>query len=112
MFQAPRDLVVVPEKVNPVQLVLVAKKGTAFDGKTKMLNHQMLIDGVMKIICRPDERPGLIKYFGRCYQLFEGVPKHEPVEISPVAIEHKDPEVPGDIPRPRGRPRKNQPADE
>lgn len=110
------DVVIVHEKVDPVMLVLVARPGTPLAGKTKVLNHLHLVNGVMKIRCQPREREGLKKYFGRSYQLVEESElKKEPLsngasKIDPAPFEHEDAEVQSRVPKTQSRPAKKAAA--
>lgn len=112
----PAQDIILPERehTDPVMLTLVAKPGSGFVGKTTILNGFHLKNGVMRIRCKPYERDGLKKYFGRCYQLFEGEPPTEPEvkkddgpsEVDAAPVEQPDTEVPSDV-RPTGQgPRK------
>ena len=99
------DVVIVHEKVDPVVLVLVAKPGSPLEGKTKVLNHLHLVNGVMKIRCQPREREGLKRYFWRSYQLVEESElKKESLsdgasKIDTAPFEHADAEVQGGVPK-------------
>lgn len=113
------DVVIVHEKQEPVLLTLIAKPGTGFAGKTTILNGFHVVDGSIQIRCQPRERAGLVKYFGRCYQMVEPqeLPKNGPGETDAATVDHEDPEVPGGVqpeqPRPAKKPvaRKSRPFD-
>lgn len=119
MFEV-KDIILVPEIVDPVKLVLVAKEGTGFAGKTCKLNGLHLVDGVATIRCQPNEREKLKRYYARGYQMYEREPASKvpakdvedvPVATNPIAVEQPDTEVSGSVSGPRKRNRKSTSTD-